>query len=332
MYTKSLFTISALLAAAVSAVPLNGKRDLIYVTETKVRVITDVVTQTVWLEAGETAPHSSRPHNHSHHGYHSSGSSAAASAPAYHSPVAATTSAYSSLATAPSSLQPAPVQSSSVYNSPAPAPASSSHTLSAPASSSSVPPAPSPSSETSSAPAPAPTTSSLEQTSSYAAPTSSSSAPASSSESMPTSSYVAPTSTSAASSTATSAYGTPSSPSSGSSGLSGGLAASGAQYSGDLTWYDTGLGACGWNSGSNDDIVAISETIFDSYNTGNPNNNPLCGKTLTITGADGSEYTAKIVDRCPGCAKADLDLSHGFFNRVTNNGDGRVHNMKWRMD
>lgn len=115
---------------------------------------------------------------------------------------------------------------------------------------------------------------------------------------------------------------------SGSNGLSG-LAASGKSYTGDLTWYDTGLGACGITSGPSDHIVAISEDLFDAYGTANPNENPLCGKSVSITGADGSQYDAKIVDRCTGCALSDLDLSHDFFNIVTNNGDGRVGGMKW---
>ncbi|KEQ59857.1 uncharacterized protein M437DRAFT_55802 [Aureobasidium melanogenum CBS 110374] len=107
------------------------------------------------------------------------------------------------------------------------------------------------------------------------------------------------------------------------------MAASGTEYSGDLTWYDVGLGACGLTSVDGDHIVAISHVIFDAYSTGNPNTNPLCGKYVTITGKDGQAYQAKVVDRCVGCAEADLDLSHEFFNSVTSNGDGRVAGMSW---
>ena len=119
--------------------------------------------------------------------------------------------------------------------------------------------------------------------------------------------------------------------SSASSGSSSGLAASGTSYTGDLTYYDTGMGACGWDSTISDHIVAISQDIFDSteYATANPNNNPLCGRYVSITGKDGSQYQAKVVDRCVGCAAADLDLSQDFFNTVTDNGDGRVSGMSW---
>ena len=108
-----------------------------------------------------------------------------------------------------------------------------------------------------------------------------------------------------------------------------GDAASGTSYTGDFTWYDTGLGACGITSTSSEHIVAIAESLFDEYDTGNPNENPLCGLTVNLIGSDGSTYPAQIVDRCTGCAMDDLDLSQDFFNLVTNNGDGRVGGMKW---
>ncbi|EME84256.1 uncharacterized protein MYCFIDRAFT_210832 [Pseudocercospora fijiensis CIRAD86] len=159
--------------------------------------------------------------------------------------------------------------------------------------------------------------------------------------STPQSTYVAPAYTPPATSTpptytAPTPSSAPAAPASGVSssgnGLSG-LGASGTYYSGDLTWYDVGLGACGETSTSNEAIVAIPEKIFDAYTVGgNPNKNPLCGKYVTITGKDGSLYKAKIVDRCPGCTQNDLDLSQDFFNKVTQNGDGRVHGMKWCFD
>ena len=92
-----------------------------------------------------------------------------------------------------------------------------------------------------------------------------------------------------------------------------------------------GLGACGITSSPSDHVVAISEDLFDEYDTENPNDNQLCGKTVILTGVDGSAYPAKIVDRCGGCATSDLDLSQDFFNLVTNNGDGRVPGMNWRF-
>ncbi|KAF7186384.1 Papain inhibitor [Pseudocercospora fuligena] len=200
--------------------------------------------------------------------------------------------------------------SSSSSSSPAPPaytpPASSSSSSSAP-----PPPAYTP---------PAPTT----PTSTYVAP-----APTTPSTTAVPTTYAAPSSSSAP---APASYG--GSSSGGSSGaLSYGIAKSGTSFTGDLTWYDVGMGACGETSTADQPIVAISEAIFDSYpNGGNPNNSPLCGKYLTITGKDGKAHKAKIVDRCPGCKESDLDLSQDFFNLVTNNGDGRVGGMSWTMD
>jgi len=70
---------------------------------------------------------------------------------------------------------------------------------------------------------------------------------------------------------------------------------------------------------------------MDVYNPGNPNNNPLCGRDVTITYA-GQQYQAKVVDTCEGCAQGDLDLSEGFFSTVTG-GDtaaGRIGGVSWK--
>lgn len=134
----------------------------------------------------------------------------------------------------------------------------------------------------------------------------------------PTSSLAAVTDTtpSAASSTetasATSAASSPASSAAavGSTFAGDGSTSAGASYTGDFTWYDPGLGACGITSTSDQAIVAISHVLFDpSTPNGNPNNNPLCGRTLDLVGKDGTTYTATVVDRCVGCAESDLDLT-----------------------
>ncbi|KAJ9635905.1 hypothetical protein H2199_008259 [Coniosporium tulheliwenetii] len=69
------------------------------------------------------------------------------------------------------------------------------------------------------------------------------------------------------------------------------LRASGAQnlplpgnaeiHTGDLTYYDTGLGACGLTSSASDDVVSISHFVFDAVQVGgDPNSNPLCGRRI----------------------------------------------------
>lgn len=109
-----------------------------------------------------------------------------------------------------------------------------------------------------------------------------------------------------------------------------GAAAPGVAHHGDYTHYDVGLGACGHTSSDLEAVVAISQIIFDAYTpAGDPNKNPLCGKSVSLKGVDGQSYTATIVDRCQGCAAGDLDLGPGLFNKCTSNGDGRVKGMEW---
>jgi hypothetical protein len=73
--------------------------------------------------------------------------------------------------------------------------------------------------------------------------------------------------------------------------------------------------------------------LFDQYTpNGNPNKNPLCGKTVTIQGKDGASHEATIWDRCVGCAEADLDMPEAFFNTVTSHADGRAYDVAWAMN
>merc|ERR1712039_764814 len=163
----------------------------------------------------------------------------------------------------------------------------------------------------------APTTSSSE----YVAPTTSSTSEYVAPTTSSTSDYVAPTTTSMApvpsSYQATSTSAAPASTAD---------SAPGTTYTGDITHYSPGLGSCGWTSSSSDAIVAIAHGIMD--NGANPNNNPLCGQYITIS-YQGSTHQAKVVDTCPGCEDAAIDLSPSLFEAVAPNGDGRVHGVEW---
>ncbi len=48
-----------------------------------------------------------------------------------------------------------------------------------------------------------------------------------------------------------------------------------------------------------------------------------CGACVAIEGPKGS-VTVRIVDRCPGCAKGDIDLSESAFAMIAEPADGRV--------
>lgn len=96
---------------------------------------------------------------------------------------------------------------------------------------------------------------------------------------------------------------------------------SSGSHSGDATYYDAGLGSCGQVSENSDMIVALNHGQM--ANGANPNNNELCGKTITAHGPKGS-VTVKIVDTCPGCANGDLDLSPAAFSKIADMAQGRV--------
>ena len=64
------------------------------------------------------------------------------------------------------------------------------------------------------------------------------------------------------------------------------VATSAVAFTGDLTYYSPGLGACGITNNDGDYIAAASHILYDSfpgYAGGNPNNNPVCGRSLTAT-------------------------------------------------
>lgn len=98
-------------------------------------------------------------------------------------------------------------------------------------------------------------------------------------------------------------------------------APSGAQVNGQATWYNTGLGACGWSSNDSQLVVAVSQAVYG--NQPNPNNSPVCGKQLRVNGPLGS-VTVTVVDKCWGCATNDIDLSPAAFRAIGDPNVGRV--------
>ncbi|THH04160.1 hypothetical protein EW145_g5726 [Phellinidium pouzarii] len=103
------------------------------------------------------------------------------------------------------------------------------------------------------------------------------------------------------------------------------------QQTGQITFYADGLGACGITNSPSDKIAAVSEILFDSYpgyNGVNPNQNPVCGKSVTIN-YQGKSVTVKIVDRCTACAVTSLDLSTSAFDELADESIGRLFGATW---
>lgn len=104
--------------------------------------------------------------------------------------------------------------------------------------------------------------------------------------------------------------------------------------SGEGTFYDIGLGACGITNSGDDKIAAVSYLLFDTYpgyDGTNSNNNPICGKSVTAT-YGGKSVTVQITDRCTGCALTDLDFSPSAFTELADESVGRITGMTWVWD
>ncbi|KAJ7126027.1 barwin-like endoglucanase [Mycena epipterygia] len=103
-------------------------------------------------------------------------------------------------------------------------------------------------------------------------------------------------------------------------------------YSGDGTYYQPGLGACGVTNTADQLIVAVGHGVFDSYpgaTPANPNKNPICGKQLKAT-YNGKSVTVTVEDRCAGCpGAADLDFTQTGFEKLADINTGRIHGVKW---
>ncbi|KAJ7030204.1 plant expansin [Mycena alexandri] len=111
-----------------------------------------------------------------------------------------------------------------------------------------------------------------------------------------------------------------------------GSMATSTSHSGDGTFYQPALGACGKKNASHDLIVAVSHAVFDSYpgaNPSNPNKNPICGKKLRATYGTKS-VVVTVEDRCVGCATGDLDFTSTGFGKLASLDKGRIHAVRWQ--
>lgn len=88
------------------------------------------------------------------------------------------------------------------------------------------------------------------------------------------------------------------------------LPSNSGRFTGELTYFDTGLGACGETTTNADLIVSMSHILFDAAGSssstgGNSNANPLCGRMIRAqryNEAAGAMRSVdlRVVDRCTG--------------------------------
>jgi expansin (peptidoglycan-binding protein) len=92
---------------------------------------------------------------------------------------------------------------------------------------------------------------------------------------------------------------------------------------GEATYYAAdGSGNCSFEPSPGDLRVA-------ALNTEDYAGSALCGACVNVVGPNGS-ITVRIVDRCPGCAKGDIDLSESAFAAIAPIAAGRVP-VSWSL-
>ncbi|KAK8858920.1 hypothetical protein IAR55_003151 [Kwoniella newhampshirensis] len=97
-------------------------------------------------------------------------------------------------------------------------------------------------------------------------------------------------------------------------------------HTGQATYFEVGLGACGWNNVDSDYIVAVNSAQYGLNGYGGN-----CGQSLIITNTDnGKSVTASVADECPTCSWGSLDLSPSLFAALTDgNMDLGVFPISW---
>ncbi|KAI0455941.1 RlpA-like double-psi beta-barrel-protein domain-containing protein-containing protein [Xylaria acuta] len=98
------------------------------------------------------------------------------------------------------------------------------------------------------------------------------------------------------------------------------VAARSRSFTGDITYYQPGLGACGETSSDSEAVVAMSPAQY----AGN------CGKSITIA-KDGKTAKARVVDKCPACASGSIDVSSTVFGSLVDLSVGRT-TVSWSFD
>ncbi|HLP15154.1 MAG TPA: expansin EXLX1 family cellulose-binding protein [Bacteroidota bacterium] len=95
-------------------------------------------------------------------------------------------------------------------------------------------------------------------------------------------------------------------------------------HTGRAYYYTTadGTGNCGFDATPNDLMVA-------AMNTPDYAGSFLCGSSIKVTGPKG-EVVVRIVDRCGGCPKGDIDLSPQAFEKIGELSQGSVV-VSWQL-
>ncbi|KAK7460920.1 hypothetical protein VKT23_008848 [Stygiomarasmius scandens] len=99
------------------------------------------------------------------------------------------------------------------------------------------------------------------------------------------------------------------------------IAAMAQSGSGSATFFNPGLGACGFTNTDSDFIVAVSSQIFNSG---------LCNRQMNVN-FQGRNVQVTVVDSCPGCGAGDIDLSPAAFSQLASLDAGRIQPVQWNI-
>lgn len=103
---------------------------------------------------------------------------------------------------------------------------------------------------------------------------------------------------------------------------------SGNTCAGDVTHWDGGLGACGWDVNTESEYaIALPHEFMGTQSNGNP----YCGRKVTLVNpVSGTTVTASVGDKCMGCQGRAIDCTNALFNAITDGkGDGRLAGIQW---
>ncbi|KAF8181052.1 RlpA-like double-psi beta-barrel-protein domain-containing protein-containing protein [Pholiota molesta] len=92
-------------------------------------------------------------------------------------------------------------------------------------------------------------------------------------------------------------------------------------FSGDATWYNTGLGSCGVTNSDSDFVVALS--------TADAANGQHCGQQIQVQ-YQGRTVQATVEDTCPGCSQGSIDLTPAAFQQLASLDAGRIQ-VTWNF-
>ncbi|OBZ68318.1 Papain inhibitor [Grifola frondosa] len=94
-------------------------------------------------------------------------------------------------------------------------------------------------------------------------------------------------------------------------------------YSGQATYFEPGLGACGAYSQPTDLIVALSPSEYVG--------GAHCYQHIGVN-YNGNFVDATVVDECPGCASGSIDLSPSAFEQLAPLSAGRLYGVSWNYE